>query len=218
MSLRLCINKLMPCRLIYTNIIHINKFYFSTQQKDDKPPTKLQPRKLAISNNPQSSALSDEPPTGYTSQSETHAKIETESETKTESETTENQQKHKSNTDTKTSKLPNEKKYAFDILNTEILEDGKPDINALSDEEQRLYKVVQHLINEGFIDQLELLKLSEKRNEIEKETKQKFNKFEKENKINSIELDESGLNKWREEIINEMNEESIYYKNIFSKP
>ena len=55
-------------------------------------------------------------------------------------------------------------KYALNVLHEDILETPKAlnqehDVSALSEEDLRLYKVVQHLIDEGFIDDLEFFNL-----------------------------------------------------------
>ena len=62
------------------------------------------------------------------------------------------------------SKLSDRDRYTLDVLNADILEKPKPphskyDIAALSEDEHRLYRVVQHLIDEGFIDEQDLLAL-----------------------------------------------------------
>ena len=54
--------------------------------------------------------------------------------------------------------------YAYQVLKSNILEVSpdrsvKMDLDSMSEEEVRLFKVVQHLINEGFIDEIELLQL-----------------------------------------------------------
>ena len=57
-----------------------------------------------------------------------------------------------------------ESEYAYNILKNQILEpspdrSSKMDLESLTEDELRLFKVVQHLINEGFIDEIELLRL-----------------------------------------------------------
>eukprot|EP01084_Bolivina_argentea_P224310 379350_1 len=162
MSLRVSFVKLIRrhniYRISFTNIPKsciTNKRYFSAQDKDDTK-TPRQPRKLVISPT-QSSALSEDIPSGYTDkdiQSETihkstHFRPSEQDNASDNTQHSESQETHDTKTKPKSTDSRSSSKvkltsqqYAYNILNDEILDAPKKphekyDMNALSEEEKK---------------------------------------------------------------------------------
>jgi len=241
MSLRVTVTKLvqhshtriLPHRFCSRAVHHHHACRFSTRQKDDTPEspsgssTAPKGRKLVMSPDTKiESSAKDTSSSSSSSSTSTSTKTTRQTIVKPTTSTS-SSSSSSSSTQPSDAQLSMSKRYAFDILNRDILESSKTsaqkyDLSAYSEQEQRLYKVVQHLIDEGFIDDIKLLKLSEDRQQLRKDTATEFNKLQSAHSHRQRDFAHAYTDKqneaWMQETITRLKDEFVHHECVYTQP